>query len=52
MLCAWVKKMKDSLKKVLVVQGEEKPALALAQQIKDHLGIPAEAPEMGQVISL
>jgi len=52
MLCAWVEPMKDSLRKVFVVQGEEKPALALVQQIKDHLGLPAEAPEMGQVVSL
>ena len=52
MLCNWVKPMKDTLKKVFVVQGEEKPTLALVQQIKDHLGLPAEAPEMGQVISL
>jgi len=52
MLCAWVKPMKDTLKKVFVVQGEEKSALALVQQIKDNLGLPAEAPEMGQVVSL
>ena len=52
MLCAWVKQMKDSLKKVFVVQGEEKSALALVQKIKDNLGLPAEAPEMGQVVEL
>ncbi len=52
MLCNWVRPMKDTLKKVFVVQGEEKPALALVQRIKDHLGLPAEAPEMGQVVSL
>ena len=52
MLCNWVRPMKDALKRVFVVQGEEKPALALTQQIKDHLGLSAEAPEMGQVVSL
>jgi len=52
MLCNWVRPMKDTLKKVFVVQGEEKPSLALVQQIKDHLGLSAEAPEMGQVVSL
>jgi len=52
MLCNWVRPMKDTLKKVFVVQGEEKPALALVQQIKDHLGLSAEAPEMDQVVSL
>ena len=52
MLCLWVKPMKDTLKKVFVVQGEEKSALALVQHIKDHLGLPAEAPEMNQVVEL
>lgn len=36
--------------KVFVCQGEEEPALVLAQKIKDHLGIPAEVPEMGQLV--
>jgi metallo-beta-lactamase family protein len=52
MLCAWVRQMKNTLKKVFVVQGEEKPALTLAQHIKDHLGLPAEVPEMNQVVNL
>jgi len=52
MLCNWIRPMKDTLKKVFVVQGEEKPALALVQKIKDHLGLPAEAPKIGQVVSL
>lgn len=52
MLCNWVRPMKDTLKKVFVVQGEEKPALALTQQIRDHLGLPAKAPEMGEAVSL
>jgi len=52
MLCLWVRQMKDTLKKVFVVQGEEKSALALTQHIKDHLGLPAEAPEMNQVVEL
>lgn len=52
MLCLWVKQMKDTLKRVFVVQGEEKSALALVQHIKDHLGLPAEAPEMGRVVEL
>ncbi len=38
--------------KIFTCQGEEKAALALAQKIKDHLGLPAEAPEMGQVVDL
>lgn len=51
-LCFWVRQMKDTLKKVFVVQGEEKSSLALAQHIKDHLGLSAEVPQHGQVISL
>ena len=48
----WIKQMKDTLKKVFVVQGEEEPALALVQKIKDHLGIPAEAPKIGEMVEL
>jgi metallo-beta-lactamase family protein len=51
-LCFWVRQMKDSLKKVFVVQGEEKSALALSQKIKDHLGIPAEVPKIREVARL
>src|SRR4030042_5701604 len=43
----FVKPLKHSLKKVFVVQGEEKPANAFAQKIGDHLGIPVEVPEVG-----
>lgn len=52
MLLTWLKPMKRSLKKVFVVQGEEKAALTLTQKIKDHLGLLAEAPETGQAIEL
>lgn len=38
------KKEKGPIKKVFVVQGEEKPAQALCQAIKDFLGIEAEVP--------
>jgi len=51
-LYSWVKPMKDTLKKVFVVQGEEESALALSQRIKDHLGILAEAPKTGQIEEL
>ncbi|MFH1611687.1 MAG: MBL fold metallo-hydrolase [bacterium] len=50
----WISKMthddggKYRLKKVFVSQGEEEPAKALAQRIKDHLGISAIAPKLGQ----
>jgi len=38
--------------KVFVCQGEEEPALVLAQKIRDHLGLPVEVPEMGQTVRL
>jgi metallo-beta-lactamase family protein len=51
-LFKWVSCAKYSLKKVFVVQGEEKPAGALAQRIKDDLGIEAFVPDEGQVVEL
>lgn len=38
--------------KIFVCQGEEKPALALAQEIKDHLGLSVQVPEANQVVEL
>lgn len=51
-LCYWVRQMKDTLKKVFIVQGEEKAALALSCHIRDHLGLSTEVPEHGQVFEL
>ncbi len=51
-LFKWVSRAKYSLKKAFVVQGEEKPAEALAQRIRDNLGIEAMVPEVGQVVEL
>jgi len=51
-LVEWLEAMRKPVKKIFVVQGEEKPSLALAQIIKDKMGIPAEVPEMGQVVEL
>ncbi len=51
-LFQWVNRLKYSLKKVFVVQGEEKPARVLAQRIKDDLGIEAVVPEAGQSVEL
>lgn len=52
MLVNWVEKMRKSLKRVFVVQGEEKPARVLAQVIKDNLGIEATVPKFGDVVEL
>lgn len=48
----FVKPMKSSLRKVFVVQGEEKAASALAQRIEDHLGVAAKVPDAGDVVEL
>lgn len=42
----------ENLKKVFVVMGEPKSALALSQKIKDNFGISAYAPERGESILL
>lgn len=47
-LINWVTQTKDTLKKVFVVQGEEKPALSLAQKIRDELAVEATIPLMGE----
>lgn len=43
---------KKTLKKVFVVQGEEDASLALAQRIRDHLGIDASAPMLYDTIEI
>lgn len=43
-LFSFVESNRDVLKKVFVVQGEEVPALHFSQEVKDRLGISAEAP--------
>lgn len=55
----WVSKMaggygskKHTLKKVFVTQGEIVPAKALAQRIKDHLGVSTVVPELNQSFQL
>ncbi len=44
-LLRWLFPSKYTCQKVFVVQGEEMPATALAQKIKDELGVFAEVPE-------
>lgn len=52
MLLAWLRPSRKVLKKVFVVQGEEKPAQTLALKIRDTLAVLAEVPQMGQVVEL
>ena len=51
-LLEWLKPMKDSLKKVFVVQGEKEQSQALAQKIRDDLAIDAEIPSINESVEL
>lgn len=51
-LLNWLKPMRHSLKKVFVVQGEEKASYALAQKIKDELAVEAVVPEIGEQVEI
>jgi metallo-beta-lactamase family protein len=51
-LVDWLGAMQKPIKKVFVVQGEKKPAKALAQVIRDQMGIDAEVPELNQEFEL
>jgi len=48
----WLVAFKKPAKKIFVTHGEEAPSLALVQQIRDHLGIDAIAPLIGDVVEL
>jgi metallo-beta-lactamase family protein len=52
LLLEWVRHMKDTLKKVFVVQGELDQSLPLAAKIKDEFAVDAIVPEPGQVVEL
>lgn len=45
-LFSFVESTKDTLKRVFVVQGEEASSLHFMQEIRDRLGIQADAPEL------
>ena len=47
-LYEFVVRNRDSLKRVFVVQGEEAQSLHFTQEIRDRLGIPADAPTLYQ----
>jgi metallo-beta-lactamase family protein len=51
-LFSFVATMKDSLKRVFIVQGEEPQALHLQQEIQDRLGVSATAPLLGDEVEL
>ena len=51
-LLRWLSPMRQSLKKVFVVQGDPEASDALAQKIRDDLAIATEVPKIGQVVEL
>lgn len=48
----FVKRGRASLKRVFVVQGENEAAAALAQEVKDQLGVTAETPSLYEKVVL
>ena len=52
LLLKWLKPMKKSLRKVFAVQGEPEESGALANKIKEELGIPAEVPQLDSFYEL
>lgn len=48
----WLTSFKKPVEKIFVVHGEEGPAMSLVQLIKDHLGIDASAPMLGDMVKL
>ncbi|MDP2947286.1 MAG: MBL fold metallo-hydrolase, partial [Nanoarchaeota archaeon] len=48
----WLNNFTKPVKHIWTVQGEPEPSEALALLVKDHLGIPASAPKLGEVVEL
>jgi len=48
----WLVRFEEPAKRIFVSHGEEGPALALVQLIRDHLGIDALAPMLNEVVEL
>jgi metallo-beta-lactamase family protein len=51
-LLNWVGSMKETLKKVFVVQGEQNSSEVLAQKIKEEFSIDAEVPKLEEEVEL
>lgn len=51
-LFSFVEKNRDTVKRVFVVQGEEAQAMHLTQEIRDRLGVAADAPMLHDEITL
>ncbi len=51
-LLDWLSPMRQGLKKVFVVQGEEDQSTPLARKIEDELAVSAEIPSLGETVIL
>ena len=51
-LFAFVEHARESLRRVFVFQGDAAPALHFTQEVRDRLGIPADAPELNQSVDI
>ena len=49
-LMRWLEPMREHVKKVFVVQGEEESSLALAQRARDEFAIDAEVPAVNTTV--
>jgi len=51
-LLEWIAPMKDTLKKIFLVQGEEDQAIALGEKIKSTFAIETQIPSLGDTVVL
>lgn len=48
----WLSNFTKPIKHIWAVHGEEKPSQFLVQRIRDHLGMPASIPKLGEILDL
>jgi metallo-beta-lactamase family protein len=51
-LLKWLKPMRQSLKKIFIVQGEEEQMIPLSQKIKDEIAVETHIPFLGEIVEL
>ncbi|PIR44185.1 MBL fold hydrolase [Candidatus Wolfebacteria bacterium CG10_big_fil_rev_8_21_14_0_10_31_9] len=52
LLMNWIKPVRNYVKKVFMVQGEEKKMLPFASKLRDEMAIDVEIPELGKIYEL
>jgi metallo-beta-lactamase family protein len=51
-LLKWLKPMRQSLKKIFIVQGEEEQMIPLSQKIRDEIAVETHIPSLGESVEL